>query len=1024
MAKKLLGVDTSKSDIGLKLEKDLTPSTVKFSRYLRSEGFWQLLVALFIGTFFVPSMAELIYLIGFIFAWRNIKNAESLPYKKPETSGDKEDLNEIHPGHGRPDKPQGISFFGNEIGTKKEVWFTNSDVRTHCLIFGTTGAGKALRSEENILTPEGWVKNKDLKVGQFVSTPSGKSEILGVFPQGELKLFKINFSNDKTIEVSGDHLWEVSSYKFPKMRMADNSYHQAKIITTVELMDLLKEDNDLFIPVSKNYKEKLKVISVEKTNKIENCQCIKIKDPRGLYITKDNIVTHNTETLLSICVNSLNQASGFLYIDGKGDNSLWAKVFSLCASRGRLDDLYLINYMTSSVNLDRKTTERITNKMNPFATGNSDSLTELIVSLLPDGGGDGMWKGRAAVFMGALLKSLVFLRDEGKLLLDVDVVRKYFTLSEIVKLSRRSDIPKKYIDGIREYVKNLPGYIEPTPANPDPEQPEAVAEQHGYISMQYTETFGLLADQYAHIMKTQVAEIDFYDIVVNRRILVVLLPALEKSKQSLSNLGRIIIASIKNMMSSTLGSMVEGSVEDVIETKPTNAPSPYLTIFDEYGYYATEGAAVMPAQARSLGFMMVFAGQDYQAFKKGSEEEAASIVANCAIKICMKLEDPTETLKIFQDAAGREKVIEQSSFEQDDQSMNAGAYQASKSVSVTEKDIINTRDLRNQGAGEAHMLFMDTTRRIKMFYAAPKPLKETRVNTFLEIEPPTYENVKLMKTGFNRINKKVKDITKEPKIYNQSIQKAMKHYSSSELDSVFKLLNVGRGQKNIFKAAFAIAGYIEKINIIDNKIVSDIRGNIDKFNEVQELEETVIKYKEDTSSSFEDKEVRQKPNKPNKPNKEIKKEEFKETKNSANENSKVTEEDIDSIFENDSNENVDRTLKQIKDTLNDKYEELEYLDNQEDSFESFEKFEEMGLALFSIQEQLNETEQDLQNKLYEKSVINNEAPSQQNPEHNSLVVENNIIDLGLSTNKTTQKPNKDKKQLQKEVEDMISSYFD
>jgi intracellular multiplication protein IcmO len=861
---KLKGVDTSNTDAAMNLEKDLTPMSIKIKRYLRSEGYWQFLVILFIASFFVPSATELLYIVGLFLAYKNINAEETLPYKKPESSGDKFDRNEIHPGHGKADKPQGISFFGNEIGTRKEVWFTNSDVRTHCLIFGTTGAGK-------------------------------------------------------------------------------------------------------------------------------------------------------TETLLSICVNSLNQASGFLYIDGKGDNSLWAKVFSLCASRGRLDDLYLINYMTSSVNLDTKTTERITNKMNPFATGNADSLTELIVSLLPDGGGDGMWKGRAAVFMGALLKPLVFMRDEGKLLLDVDVIRKYFTLGEIIKLSRRTDIPKKYIDGIREYVKNLPGYLEPTPANPDPEQPEAVAEQHGYITMQYTETFGLLADTYAHIMKTQVAEIDFYDVVVNRRILVVLLPALEKSKQSLSNLGRIIIASIKNMMSSTLGSKVEGLIEDVIETKPTNAPSPYLTIFDEYGYYATEGAAVMPAQARSLGFMMVFAGQDYQAFKKGSEEEAASIVANCAVKICMKLEDPTETLKIFQEAAGREKVIEQSSFEKNEHSMT-DSYGAAKNVSVGEKDIINGRDLRNQGAGEAHMLFMDTTRRIKMFYAAPQPLKATRVNSFLEIEPPTYENVKLMKTGYNRINKKFREIMEDPKLYHQSIEKAMKHYSSSELESVFKLLKVANGNNNAIKAGFAIAGYIEKINIIDNKIVSDIRGNVDKFNEAQtDVEEE----KSDTSSAeeVEKEEIKLKPT----PKREIPKRENKDT---GSKQQIVSDDDIDSIFDNDTDESVDNTLRYVKNTLNNKYEELEYLDSQEDSFDSFNKFEEVGLEIFTTQEQLHETEQKLQNKLYEKSVVDIHEPAQQNKEHNSLTVEKNIIDLGLNSNKTTKKPDKDKKQMQQEVEDIISAYFD
>lgn len=1222
------GVDTTK-DYKMSLTKDLTPWHVKTINFLKSEGFWTSVCILWFAGFFLTAVTEFLYLLAFYLAYKNYTTVQKLPYKKPQTSGESEDDNEIHPGHGRADKPQGITFFGNEIGTKKEVWFTNSDVRTHCLIFGTTGAGKALKMNEKIHTPNGWVKNKDIKVGDTVSTPFGNSGVVGVYPQGDLDLYKIEFSDGRNIEVSGDHLWEVHYKNWKKIDLKDGNTGRAKVISTEDLLIELSKNNknknyyvelsgevekpkrDLkikpyllgallgdgnlttrnlrfstndneilnivknqlpfdcqlhqydsnkkydyniifkkdyaennncygrkpngdyyqkslykelieynligkksynkFIPEDyknscledryeiirglmdtngsaykgrtefgssskilandlaelirsvggianitkryttytykdeikkskvhynvyikhknpkklfslkrkqeqvKNYQYseslKLKINSVNKINKKSNCQCIKIEDPRGLFITKEYIVTHNTESLLSICVNSLNQASGFLYIDGKGDNGLWAKVFSLVAARGRLDDLYMINYMTSSVNLDKKTTERITNKMNPFATGNADSLTELIVSLLPDGGGDGMWKGRAAVFMGALLKALVHLRDEGKLLLDVDVVRKYFTLGEIVKLSRRTDIPKKYIDGIREYVRNLPGYIEPNPANPDPEQPESVAEQHGYITMQYTETFGLLADTYAHIMKTQVAEIDFYDIVVNRRILVVLLPALEKSKQSLSNLGRIIIASIKNMMSSTLGSKVEGVVEDVIETKPTNAPSPYLTIFDEYGYYATEGAAVMPAQARSLGFFMVFAGQDYQAFKKGSEEEAASIVANCAIKICMKLEDPTETLKIFQDAAGRQKVVEQSSFEKNDQSLGSDSYMAAKSISVNEKDIINTRDLRDQNAGEAHMLFRDTTRRIKMFYAAPQPLRESRVNSFLEIEPPSYENVKLMKSGLNHLNKKFGEIMKDPKSYHKNIEKAMSHYGSSELSSVFKLLSISKNIPSLPRAAFSVAGYIEKINIIDNKIVSDIRGNVEQF---EEDNKPIDKNVEIVTESKPEKVVTNVTNK--KPQKVIKEDPVKEEISDI-------DDDIDSIFDNDSDEGVNLTLKHVKNVLNEKYEELENIENQEESFDSFSKFEELGLEIFTIQEELNETELQLQNKLQEKVVSDNENTIE-SQQVSSLSVENNIIDLGLNTNKVSQKPKKTKKQMEKELDDMISDFFD
>ena len=54
-------------------------------------------------------------------------------------------------------------------------------------------------------------------------------------------------------------------------------------------------------------------------------------------------------------------------------------------------------------------------------------------------------------------------------------------------------------------------------------------------------------------------------MVLNRRILVVLLPALEKSPDELSNLGKVIVASLKAMMAAGFGEEVEGDYRDVIE---------------------------------------------------------------------------------------------------------------------------------------------------------------------------------------------------------------------------------------------------------------------------------------------------------------------------------------------------------------------------------------------------------------------------------------------------------------------------
>ncbi len=677
------GVDFRNEVDPNKMYKDSRTNGQKFKDYMMAEGgiMFSILLTLIVvidGLMAITGQFTFgisIWLAVFLpFLRKRSERIVVLPFKKPKTSGEL-DVNQLHPVTNMPTPAEGISFYGNEMSSSEQIWFANDDVRTHCLIFGTTGAGK-------------------------------------------------------------------------------------------------------------------------------------------------------TETLLSICMNSLIHASGFIYVDGKGDNSLFLKVFSMVRRMGREDDLLLINYMTGTVDTTKKTFDRLSNTMNPFSSGSADALTELIVSLLPSGGGDGMWKGRAAIFMSALMRILVALRDERKIMLDVNTIRKHFSLEKLEELIARNDVLDIHKDGLQDYVWNLPGYVKPDPTKPNEEieQDFGVYEQHGFITMQYTEAFGLLSDTYGHIMKTQLAEVDFFDVVVNRRILVVLLPALEKSTQSLGNLGKIIVSSVRAMMSQALGSKVEGSRKDVVEAKPTNAPNPYVTVFDEYGYYAVEGAAVMPAQARSLGFAMIFAGQDYQAFKKGSAEEAASIVANCAVKICMKLEDPTETLDIFTKAAG-EASVNVGGGTQIDKDSAMGGYRDSGQANVTSKARIVGRDLKDQIAGEAHILFGDTFVRAKMFYANPDQVEYQRVNKFLRVPMPEYSLVRRLTLGYNRISREFQEMLKEEtSLKKDDILKFTNESNSEDLKSVVsKMRDSGniQGANLQERAILSLYSHMKSQRELDARISKD-----------------------------------------------------------------------------------------------------------------------------------------------------------------------------------------------------------
>lgn len=548
-----------------------------------------------LGGFFAPAAFELFILAFIGFGLFYISNKAALPFKVP-MAGKILDYNDCIPGTNTPKKSSGISFFGNEHVTNKELWFTNDDMRTHVLIFGSTGSGK-------------------------------------------------------------------------------------------------------------------------------------------------------TEALISIAFNSLCQGSGFIYIDGKGDNSLYSKIFSMVRAVGRDDDLLLVNFMTGARDIIGAQKKRLSNTMNPFNQGSSSMLSELVTSLMDSGGqgGDGdMWKGRAISFVQALMKVLVVMRDDGRLLLDAHTVRNYFILEKLEQIVvdkmfpldngspvPLADLPDVVLQPLKMYLDNLPGYVPAKKGN----QAGEVREQHGFITMQLTRVFSSLADTYGHIIRANLAEIDFKDVVLNRRILCVLLPALEKSPDELSNLGKIIVASIKAMMASGLGEDVEGTYQDVIQRKPTNSPTPFVCIMDEYGYYAVKGFAVVPAQARSLGFSAIFAGQDLPAFQKVSKEEAASIGANTNIKICMKLEDPVETWDFFNKVASEAYVTNVREFSINSDSMTQ-TYMDTKSASVDKRGRIDILDLKDQVSGDAHIFFRSRIVRARMFYANPKPAKRMQVNQFLAIERP------------------------------------------------------------------------------------------------------------------------------------------------------------------------------------------------------------------------------------------------------------------------------------------------
>lgn len=80
------------------------------------------------------------------------------------------------------------------------------------IIADDMGLGKAQPLDALILTPDGWRRMGEIKVGDLVIGSDGRpTRVTGVYPQGDREVFKVTFSDGATTECCDEHLWAVNS---------------------------------------------------------------------------------------------------------------------------------------------------------------------------------------------------------------------------------------------------------------------------------------------------------------------------------------------------------------------------------------------------------------------------------------------------------------------------------------------------------------------------------------------------------------------------------------------------------------------------------------------------------------------------------------------------------------------------------------------------------------------------------------------------------------------------------------------
>jgi len=480
-----------------------------------------------------------------------------------------------------------------------------------------------------------------------------------------------------------------------------------------------------------------------------------------------------SELLKSLFFNALCWSSGFFIADGKADNKLPTDVFTMVRSVGMDDNLLTLNFLLAGKTPEqvRRSRRRRTNKLNPFTSADADTIIQMGANMLPKVEGDGKnWQEKALNLWRAMVVALCYKRDTQGFDLSVSTLVDYMNLAKIEEL---------YIEGYDEAQKEgewsygfisiktyldsgCPAYkvdkllakfgreAQPAaqaafgaarPKANSNEQDSMAYEQHAYRTSQLMPVLNLLDKTYGHIFRDKYPEIDMVDVTLNNRIMTMLIPSLEKSAQEAENLGKLAIACLRVMMSRNLGGGVEGTRAELLESKATNSPYPYLVALDELGYYFSDGIAVIFAQARSLGFCMIPAAQDLEKLTEGSSAaEAGAMMANAVTKVFMRIDDAKKTYEFVQGVVGKAVVPIFRSFEFGDM-----GWRRKTEVDVQEVERVSMKDLQAMQPGQGLINGLGRSTRFRAYYM-DNDLKKHRADSFyvlrfLQVPPPSKDQI-------------------------------------------------------------------------------------------------------------------------------------------------------------------------------------------------------------------------------------------------------------------------------------------
>lgn len=133
-------------------------------------------------------------------------------------------------------------------GPQERFLATSADI---CIFGGSAGGGKAAPLDEPVLTPFGFRKMGDIKVGDLVTGADGKAErVIQIHPQGEMDVYCIKFIDGAETRCTAQHLW-LSKEAHKSSKSDTRELGNWRVRDTKTLIEMLKKGKNILIPMTK-----------------------------------------------------------------------------------------------------------------------------------------------------------------------------------------------------------------------------------------------------------------------------------------------------------------------------------------------------------------------------------------------------------------------------------------------------------------------------------------------------------------------------------------------------------------------------------------------------------------------------------------------------------------------------------------------------------------------------------------------------------------------------------------------------